>query len=501
VFKKFGFDITGNFLNVYNNYNLNPRFDKKLFTRTLMVYDSSAYKKDSAYWAMTRPVPLEPEEKRDYIFKDSVQKLSHVSMSGRELDSMRKHNNRFKLRDFLFTGINWHYTHPRNILVYSISPLIKETEYNTVEGLSISFVPSLSIKPKESSTTYTVTSDNRYGFSNEHFNSFLTLHVEKGGKRFRKWEADFSGGKRIIQFNHDEPIDPFSNTLYTLLVKKNYMKLYENWFGQFSFTNSYENGWKWNVNSVFEDRIPLENSTDYSFYKKEREFLPNHPYELETIPFFRHKALVAGASISWQPKQYYIQYPTYKESIGSTAPVYTIEYEKGFPDVFDSRVNFDKWKFSIAGQVNFKLRGNFKYRLITGGFLNRKDVEIPDMQHFNGNQTFYNFKYLNSFQLAPYYRYSNTEKIYGLVHAEHHFNGLLTNKIPLFNRLNWHLVAGTNTFFVNSNNYYAEVFAGLENILKIFRIDFITAYQAAPGNTFGVRIGLGSILEKVVQAK
>jgi len=56
------------------------------------------------------------------------------------------------------------------------------------------------------------------------------------------------------------------------------------------------------------------------------------------------------------------------------------------------------------------------------------------------------------------------------------------------------LVAGANTFFVDRNNYYAEVFGGLENIFKIFRVDLITAYQPGLGNTYGVRVGLGGLL-------
>jgi hypothetical protein len=86
-----------------------------------------------------------------------------------------------------------------------------------------------------------------------------------------------------------------------------------------------------------------------------------------------------------------------------------------------------------------------------------------------------------------------------MLHAEHHFNGLLTNKIPLLNKLKWNLVAGTNTFYVNSKNYYVEAFAGLENILKIFRVDFVTATQAQPGNSFGVRIGLGGVIGSAVR--
>ena len=73
------------------------------------------------------------------------------------------------------------------------------------------------------------------------------------------------------------------------------------------------------------------------------------------------------------------------------------------------------------------------------------------------------------------------------------------NKIPLLNQFKWNLVAGVNTFYVNNNNYYVEGFVGLENIFKIFRIDFITATQSASGNNFGVRMGLGGVLSGAVQ--
>jgi hypothetical protein len=67
---------------------------------------------------------------------------------------------------------------------------------------------------------------------------------------------------------------------------------------------------------------------------------------------------------------------------------------------------------------------------------------IQDYQHFNGNQTLAASEYLNSFQLAPYYANSTTAAFYATGHLEHHFNGFLTNKIPVFRRLNWNLVGG-----------------------------------------------------------
>jgi hypothetical protein len=249
-----------------------------------------------------------------------------------------------------------------------------------------------------------------------------------------------------------------------------------------------------NIAATYESRMPVENSTDLSFFYKERQFTPNHPYELAAVQFEKHAATVASVTLSYQPGQYYIELPKRKIPIGSKYPTFELQYTKGFPGIFNSTADFDKWKFSVYDDANLKLFGTFKYRLGVGGFLNNRRVDIPDFTHFNGNQTSFTFNYLNSFQLAPYYRYSNTERFYTLLHAEHHFNGLLTNKIPLFNKLKWHLVAGTNTFYVNRNSYYVEAFAGLENIFKIFRVDFVTATQSEPGRSFGIRVGFGGVI-------
>jgi hypothetical protein len=70
----------------------------------------------------------------------------------------------------------------------------------------------------------------------------------------------------------------------------------------------------------------------------------------------------------------------------------------------------------------------------------------------------------------------------------------LTNKIPFFNRLNWNLVAGGNSFFINQNDNYSELFVGVENILKVFRIDFVAAYQDGNRTITGIRIGTAGLI-------
>jgi hypothetical protein len=498
--KKFGFDMAGNFLNVYSNYNLKPGFIPKHFNRILMTYDTAFDKKDSSYWNATRPVPLEPDEKRDFVFKDSISKeFGDTMFSSRNIDSLRKNQKPVRFGNFFKGGVDYSFYSPKSFSTYRLEPLIKKLEYNTVEGLSIKVEQSLNIRPRKGIYNYDIDWNTRLGTSNLHLNSFLNFTLQPKQDHYRNRFLTLSGGKRLYQINKENPIGPLMNSLYTLLAKKNYMKLYEAWFGQVQYNNQFENGLRWNINAFYEDRIPLENSTDYSFFKTENTLLPNHPYELANVPFERHKAFVTTLTLTYQPGQHYIQFPANKVSVGSQYPTLALQYTKGIKGMLGSVVDFDKWKFSVFDDMNFKMGGQFRYRLSVGGFFNTGYVGLPDYQHFNGNQTFYNSKYLNSFQLAPYYQYSNIEKLYGLVHVEHHFNGLLTNKIPLFNKLKWNLVIGSNTFYVNQNNYYVEAFAGIENIFKLFRIDFVTAYQAQPGQNFGVRIGLGGLIGRAIQ--
>jgi hypothetical protein len=223
---------------------------------------------------------------------------------------------------------------------------------------------------------------------------------------------------------------------------------------------------------------------------------PNYPDRVtgQFIPFAPHQATLLNAEISFKPGQKYIQFPYSKMPLGSKYPTFTATYTKGIKNLFGSDVDFDKWKFMVDGNINFRIGGLTKYRAGLGGFINSKSVFMQDYQHFNGNLTAAASDYLNSFQLVSYYAFSNTEPLFLQGHLEHHFNGMLTNKIPFFRKLNWHLVAGTNTFYVNKNNNHVEVFGGIENILKLFRVDVVSGFDAGKYIGTAVRIGFGGLI-------
>ena len=498
-FKMFKIDAIGNFQTVYSGYQINPVYEKKVFDRIFIRYDTAVNKRSKAYWDSIRPVPLEWEEKRDYQFKDSMYQQTKDSMlSSRDIDSLKKRQGRIKPLKIFMPGIHRTHYSKTNTYRWGIEPLLLHMNYNTAEG----FVPELALYyekyMRKSRTRLLIEPTVRYGFSNTHLNAWMTVTLQardaRTDRKIKRETWQFGGGKRVSQFNKENPIQPWVNSIGTLLYGDNYMKTYENYYGSASFNKKYESGFGFTVNALYEDRIPLNNTTDFTL-KDTNNFKPNYPVErIAASEWFRHQAFTVGVEMSFRPGQRYIQLPRTKIPMGSRYPTFTLAYTKGINGIFGSDVDFDKWALGVYDDKNLKLAGTLKYKFGVGGFLNTRKLYIQDYQHFNGNQLRAASAYVNSFQLAEYYANSTTANIYGIAHIEHHLNGLLTNKIPLFKRLNWNLVVGGNAFYVNEKNNYSEVFVGLENILKIFRVDLVGAYENGKTGKSGIRIGAGGLL-------
>jgi hypothetical protein len=499
-FKQFKIDAIGNFVNVYSNYNVHPVFPKKFFDKIIIKYDTAVNKKTTAYWDSVRPMPLELEEKKDYAVKDSIYQLQRDSvLSQKSIDSLNNRQGKLKPLHIFWQGIDRKKYKKDVTISWGVNSLIKNVEYNTVEGLVVNFNSFYNQFFNKRKHNISIQPHIRYGFSNTHLNAWADVVFRtrdwSAGKKIKRESWIFSGGKRVSQFNKENPISALSNSITTLFWGDNFMKIYENYFGSIGFSKRYESGVRVNLSALYEDRVPVDNTTDFVLTRnKSNSFTPNYPSEKIVSQFTPHQVFLLHLSISIKPGQRYIQLPYNKIPIGSKYPTFSVNYIKGIENVLGSDADFDKWKLVINDDKNFKLAGQLKYRIGIGGFINTKKVFIQDYQHFNGNRSTSASEYVNSFQLANYYANSTIASFYTFGHVEHHFNGLLTNKIPFFNRLNWTLVGGSNTFYINKNSNYIEVFAGIENILKILRVDFVAAYTNGEKASVGIRIGAGGTI-------
>ncbi len=478
----FGFDAYGSFANVYRNFNLNPGFGKKYFNNIILKYEKGSNKKPVTYWDSIRPLQLTAEEMRDYVKKDS---LEQRRQDPRYLDSIDHISNKLKPGNILYTGKTFNRQSKK--MSYTIPSLLQVVNFNTVEGWVMDMPVSIK-KQYTDRKSIVITPTVRYGFTGKQFYSWLTMRYNYGKKYFSN--ITVSGGKRIFQLNNENPIEPLQNTIGSLFYKNNFLKLYGASYGRINFSKGIGAGIDITAGIQYQNRKPLENTTDFSFIRKDslKVYRPNYPVEITNSNFQAHQAAIFTIGISFQPKARYIEFPDRVINIGSRWPNFNLQYVKGVKGLFGSDVDYDKWQLTITDVLNLKLPGTFNYRVLAGGFLNSKNVQLPDLKHFPGNRYISAEDYLTTYQLPQYYQFSNSEKRYIAMFVEHHFNGFITNKIPGFKKLNWNLVGGANALWLPRQTY-VEWHAGLENILKILRVDAVTGYRSGQQPFVEMRIG------------
>ncbi|WP_161890082.1 DUF5686 and carboxypeptidase regulatory-like domain-containing protein [Pontibacter russatus] len=468
-----------------------PIHDEKLFSREILVVEEEANERDSAYWAAVRPVPLTQEEVTDYHKKDSLEVIKKSQPYQDSLDGVR---NVPSFGNFLVRGYTYSNTYKGRF--FGINPAIGVTgepsmlQYNTVEG-AVADLRMQYTRRFEDRTRYEIAPAVRYGFANEKLNAKLrlTYNYDPIGNS----TISLEGGRYVEQISSAEPISPFVNTLYTLAAERNYMKLYQRDFGRISYRGEPLNGVFLNGWLDYAHRMPLQNTADYTLRDRsgsESRFTSNVPQnaELPDASFSAHEALTLSLSVSVQPGQEYISRPDNKINLGSKYPTFSLGYRTGIK-AMGSDVQFHTAALRISDEMGFGLLGRSKYSVTGGTFWGKKAMYLMDYKHFNGNRTLFAGIY-EGFQLLDYYRYSTNNR-YLEAHYEHHFNGFLFNKIPLFRKLKWQEVGSLNYLHTQESRHYLELSVGIEHIFKIIRVDFVTSFQEGNKARTGITVGVG----------
>jgi hypothetical protein len=496
----FGFKIRGFFNGVFSNYDLHPSFGDRFFDKEEFKVSEKANEQSNDYWAEARPMPLTEEESRDYVKKDS---LSAIRNAPAYLDSMDRRHNRFRIGNLL-NGYDWQKSRKHANL--DLPGAFKWVQFNTVQGLALNFAPSFEKrKDREGSQEWQLSGALNYGFSED---------VWRGKVRFkRKFESiyyktlDISGGTELAQFNGREPIGELINASYSLIYKKNYMKLYGRQFVRIGWNQFLAPGLLWNIEGSWNKRRAVQNNTDYSWSKSDREYSSNDPVSGQADFFGTHEALIFRTAIQFQPGVTYATYPKQRYYSQSSWPFFTLEYRGAFSGVAGADVRYDFVRIGLNKEdLSWGLAGYSNLNVSAGGFMNKKRMEFVDFQHFNGNLTALAspLGYMRSFYLLPYYAYS-TDGTYVEAHFEHHLQGWLMDKLPLIRKLNLKEVFGAKMLWSerNSNDLaytyqagpYWEVFFGFTNLgfkpLRNIRVDVASSFFGGRYDRTGVVVGIG----------
>ncbi|MBF8965404.1 carboxypeptidase-like regulatory domain-containing protein [Pontibacter sp. FD36] len=463
--------------------------NEKLFSREVLVVEKEANTRDSAYWAEIRPVPLTEEEQTDYQRKDSLEVIRESRVYKDSLDRIR---NKPTFGNFFMRGYTYSNTYERHY--FRIDPLLSLTggpsvlQYNTVEGtvLNVGMEYRQSFEDRRH---YEIEPTIRYGLANEKLNAKLRLNYTYDP--IKRSSISVEGGRFVDQINSTNPISPFANTIYTLLLQRNYLKLYQRGYARVNYRSEIFNGVTILTSLDYSHRMPMENSTDYTFRESSSGgFTSNVPEnaELADASFDPHQALTAAFTVAFRPGMNYISRPDRKINIGSRWPTFSLGYRGGIK-ALGGDVQYTTVALRLSDDFSLGLLGSSEYSFTAGTFWGKENMRLMDYRHFNGNRTIFAGVY-TGFQLLDYYRYSTNSR-YLEGHYEHHFNGFLFNKIPLFRRLKWQEVVSLHYLNTRKSENYLELGLGIEHIFKVLRVDFFTSFQERQKVHTGVRVGFG----------
>ena len=451
----------------------------------VQLVEKGVNERDSAYWDQVRPVPLTTEEKKDYHVKDSTEVIRR---SRPYQDSMDRKRNEFQAVSLLLGG----YMHQNSFKKqsYAVQPLTQIFQYNTVEGAVLNAQASFSQRTDDRRFV-TLTPTLRYGFSSRQLNPSVELAWQLDPAKRR--QVGLIAGRTIENFDKNSQLTPLINTVYTLLANYNYAKLYRRDGLEISYLSEALNGLTLRATASYFDRHELFNTTDRLIRNSpDRLFTPNTPVsdELPNTSFGRSQILTLSLSADFRPGQRYINRPDGKFNLGSKWPTFNVQGRVAVPGVLGADVRYLLLQAGVRHNISLGLLGASAFRVNVGGFVGRQQgMTFIDYRHFAGNQTILAGNFSN-FQLLDYYRFS-TNNTYLEAHYDHHFNGFIFNKIPLFRQLKWQEVASLNYLHTNQAGHYVELGAGVEHILKIVRVDFYTALQSGQRLGTGLRLGIG----------
>ena len=491
----FGIKYLGNFNYVFSNYDFKTAFDKKTFTNEIVTIEPNANKKDDDFWAKNRPMPLTDEESENYFKKNKLQ----IKRESRVYkDSIDAKKNKFSF-DQILTGYKYQNTFKKYSVAFDGIIDLSSFNYNTVQGydLKTNFTYKKWHQEEDEAEFSSFQTNLDYGFSEQRLRVFGLYNHRFNAQNYAN--LTISGGSKVNQFNGNNPITPFINTISTLFFRDNYMKLYDLTFAEITYCQDIANGIFMTSKIEYLDRKPLFNNTDYSLFKKQDLFSANNPInpnDYVNAGFDKHQLAKFSLDFKINFGNKYMSRPDERINIRNRKfPTIYIGLEKAFA-TSEKKYDFTHLNSALFYDLGLKNKGKIGMNISAGKFLEAKNISFIDYKHFNGNQTRVgtSSRYFNVFNFMPYYT-NSTNDSYLELHSEYDDNGFIMNKLPLLNHLKSNLVFGFHNLAIPDRKPYSEISVGLDNLgfgkFKLFRIDYIRSYQdgfQGDGVIFGCKI-------------
>ena len=228
-------------------------------------------------------------------------------------------------------------------------------------------------------------------------------------------------------------------------------------------------------------------STEWFFSHRQYNPLKNLPFKI-TFPVTKGESLnnfEVALKLRFAYLEQFVEGDYFRYSVGSKYPVAELMLAKGFSGVLNSAYSYTKIAASVKDYMKISPYGSFSYKVYAGKI--NGVLPFAFLENHPGNDIYYYNP--GSFNLMNRFEYLSDK--YAGINVEHNVGSGLFRFIPITRKLKWRqfwnakavwgslntentaLNNSTGVFKTLSGNTYLEVGTGIDNILKILRLDFV----------------------------
>ncbi len=326
------------------------------------------------------------------------------------------------------------------------------------------------------------------------------------------FEIQAMQGDYVAQFHPDNTISPEMNSLSSLLLKNNQMKIYRKEFWNLSLLNRFSS--RFYAKALFESsrQSQMDNSTNYYWVNfLNRKFSGNNPTNAEYTKegFDTHYSFISQFQLGFRPFLDYSYENNQRLNEWSSSPLIVFKYRAGWPTLFKSAVNFQLFELSYL--QNISLSPWIKTGVIfnAGTFIGDKPVYFQDFKHFNGGlNLLQTSEMLASHRLVGYYQNltSGANQRLNVNHyafstagnylealSQFQFSNLWLKPLLGYKQLYVKEILIANAYYIhNQRLYYNEIGYGLDGVFKVLRLEGIANFSNGKFNYIGFRININS---------
>ncbi len=445
----------------YSGYESNLKLPSRFFGNEISAAFDSAYDRNADWWNLQRKDTLNKNEVIFTHFRDSI---NLVRTGKAYLDSIDKVFNRVTFLKVLWWG-QGHINREKKLRI-DFAPLFAMVQPGQIGGFRAAYFLQLNKKFKNRQSVL-FSPFISYGFINNDLKGSVYLsHLYNPVKRARYY---LYAAREFMMINS---FDAYIN----MFRRSNF---FDQRRLQLGHVFEVVNGLYFSSYLTLSDRQDLSN---YEFAEIGDKIFPKNNIPKQFKP---HKSTEIKLILSYTPKQQYIREPKEKIILGSKYPTFSVVYNQGVKDLFNSDVDFYYLQSSISQTINYGRIGIAKYNISTGKFFDTTMLPIVDYKYQRQGDPFLLTSPLGTYQLLP--KTFPTFSWYLEAHYWHSFNGFLTSGVPFFKRFNINASAGSSILWAFENNMrHIEICYGINKVFKLLRETFkIGVYYSNGYNNSG----------------